>query len=168
MEQLPTERRLTTHKERNHPNRWKKQNRQSLPKVYERGYGFMKFTLIPPTAICVFHIENRVFRTITSQASDPQSADFSFTSSLPFRIFRLFASNFHAIVSLTSLVKSTDKVSLFRHDVHGSSLIVQPFSYFLPQKSVFLRVRHLAPVFWLPIFWHLLCSLNSVLKEIAA
>ena len=72
-------------------------------KVYERGYRLMKSRPIARTATFVFLIDNRFFGTITAQVSGPQSADFSFTSSLPVRIFRLFAPHLHAYVMPHSL-----------------------------------------------------------------
>jgi membrane peptidoglycan carboxypeptidase len=67
-------------------------------KVYERGYRLIESRPISRTATFVFLIDNRFFGTITAQVSGPQSGDFSFTSSLPVRIFRLFAPHLHAHV----------------------------------------------------------------------
>jgi membrane peptidoglycan carboxypeptidase len=67
-------------------------------KVYERGYRLIESRPISRTATFVFLIDNRFFGTITAQVSGPQSGDFSFTSSLPVRIFRLFAPHLHAYV----------------------------------------------------------------------
>ena len=67
-------------------------------KVYERGYRLIESRPISRTATFVFLIDNRFFGTITAQVSGPQSSDFSFTSSLPVHIFRLFAPNLHAHV----------------------------------------------------------------------
>ena len=65
-------------------------------KVYERGYRLIESRPISRTATFVFLIENRFFGTITAQVAGPQSADFSFTSSLPVHIFRLFAPHLQA------------------------------------------------------------------------
>lgn len=67
-------------------------------KVYERGYRLIESRPIARTATFVFLIDNRFFGTITAQVSGPQSGDFSFTSSLPVRIFRLFAPHLHSYV----------------------------------------------------------------------
>ncbi len=67
-------------------------------KVYERGYRLIESRPISRTATFVFLIDNRFFGTISAQVSGPQSGDFSFTSSLPVRIFRLFAPHLHTYV----------------------------------------------------------------------
>ncbi len=72
-------------------------------KVYERGYRLIQSRPISRTATFVFLIDNRFFGTITAQVSGPQSGDFSFTSSLPVRIFRLFAPHLHEYVMPHSL-----------------------------------------------------------------
>jgi membrane peptidoglycan carboxypeptidase len=72
-------------------------------KVYERGYRLIQSRPIARTATFVFLIDNRFFGTITAQVSGPQSGDFSFTSSLPVRIFRLFAPHLHPYVMPHSL-----------------------------------------------------------------
>jgi hypothetical protein len=65
-------------------------------KVYERGYRLIESRPINRTATFVFLIDNRFFGTISAQVSGPHSGDFSFTSSLPVRIFRLFAPHLQA------------------------------------------------------------------------
>jgi len=67
-------------------------------KVYERGHRLIESRPISRTATFVFLIDNRFFGTITAHVSGPQSGDFSFTSSLPVHIFRLFAPNLRAYV----------------------------------------------------------------------
>lgn len=67
-------------------------------KVYERGYRLIESRPISRTATFVFLIDNRFFGSITAQVSGPHSGDFGFTSSLPVRIFRLFAPHLHSYV----------------------------------------------------------------------
>ncbi len=67
-------------------------------KIYERGYRLIESRPISRTATFVFLIENRFFGTITAQVAGPQAGNFSFTSSLPVHIFRLFAPHLHPYV----------------------------------------------------------------------